>query len=310
MNDNNRASVALIGVGNSALSDEGVASRVIHEVARKAPPGIDVVDAGLPGPGLIDLVEGRKKAVIIDAVDAGRPPGTVYRFVPNQVISTRSDRSCSLHQGDVLQYVKLAEVLGMAPVEVVLIGVQPQSLSAGRKLSPAVAAAVPEAAAMALAEAALTQRDSAVYCRMKGQPALERPEIMRLSRKSEYACLAMIDLAEHYGAEPVNMTDLAKRKRIPKKYLEQILLMLKRTGYVKSTRGPGGGYGLARPPQRISLAEIIRLMDGALAPVESVSKYFYEHTPVEANKKLTRIFKDIRDYAASKLEQTYLSDLF
>ena len=132
---------------------------------------------------------------------------------------------------------------------------------------------------------------------------------MRLSRKSEYACLAMIDLAEHHQTEVVKIVDLSSRRAIPKKYLEQILLMLKRAGFVSSARGPGGGYKLAKPPERISLAEIIRLMDGALAPVESVSKYFYEHTPVEANKKLTRVFKDIRDYAAKKLEHTYLSDL-
>ena len=132
---------------------------------------------------------------------------------------------------------------------------------------------------------------------------------MRLSRKSEYGCLAMIDLAQHYGAEPVNMTELAERNAIPKKYLEQILLTLKRAGYVGSTRGPGGGYKLAKPPRRISLAQVIRLLDGPLAPVESVSKYFYEHTPVEANKKLTRVFKEIRDYASKKLEHTYLSDL-
>ena len=131
---------------------------------------------------------------------------------------------------------------------------------------------------------------------------------MRLSRKSEYGCLAMIDLAEHYRAKPVNMTDLSKRKSIPKKYLEQILLTLKRAGYVRSSRGPGGGYQLAKLPRRISLADIIRLLDGPLAPVESASKYFYEHTPMEANKRLIRVFKDIRDYAARKLEGTHLSD--
>jgi len=131
---------------------------------------------------------------------------------------------------------------------------------------------------------------------------------MRLSRKSEYACLAMIDLAEHYKAGLVTIVDLARRKAVPKKYLEQILLILKRAGYVRSTRGPGGGYQLAKPPRRISMAEIVRLMDGPLAPVDSVSKYYYEHTPLEASKKLIAVFKDIRDYAAKKLEHTYLSD--
>ena len=118
---------------------------------------------------------------------------------------------------------------------------------------------------------------------------------MRLPRKSEYACLAVTDLAEHCGAEPVTMTDVAKRKTIPKKYLEQILLSLERAGYVRSTRGSGGGYELGKPPRRISLAEIARLLDGPTARVESVSRYFCEHTPVEGNKKLTRVFKDIRD---------------
>ena len=132
---------------------------------------------------------------------------------------------------------------------------------------------------------------------------------MRLSRKSEYACLAMIDLAEHDQAGLVKMVDLAGRKAIPRKYLEQILLILKRAGYVRSARGSAGGYKLAKPPQRISLAEIIRLLDGPLAPVESVSKHFYERTPVEANKRLTRVFREIRDYAAKKLEHTHLSDL-
>ena len=165
-----------------------------------------------------------------------------------------------------------------------------------------------ESAAMAIAEDPLTQRSSAAYCCMNDEATSGRFDAMRLSRKSEYACLAMIDLAQHYRVKPVNMTDLAKRKGIPKKYLEQILLALKRAGHVKSTRGPGGGYQLAKPPRRISLAEIIRLLDGPLAPVESVSKYFYEHTPVEANKKLIRVFKDIRDYAAKKLEHAYLSD--
>jgi len=143
--------MVVIGVGNRALSDEGIGSRVACEVRQKAPPGVEVVDAGLPGPGLIDLLEGREKAVIIDAIDAGGPSGTVYRFGLDHAASTRPDRSCSLHQGDVLQYAKLAEALGIAPREVVLVGIQPESFSPGEKLSPAVEAAVVEAAKLVLA---------------------------------------------------------------------------------------------------------------------------------------------------------------
>jgi Rrf2 family cysteine metabolism transcriptional repressor len=131
---------------------------------------------------------------------------------------------------------------------------------------------------------------------------------MKLSKKSEYACLALIDLAENQ-ASLVKINEISLRKAIPKKYLEQILLLLKGAGYVKSIKGAGGGYKLAKTPDKITVAEIIRLIDGPLAPVESVSKYFYEHTPIEQNQKLVRVFKDIRDYIANKLENTTFEDL-
>jgi Rrf2 family transcriptional regulator, cysteine metabolism repressor len=132
---------------------------------------------------------------------------------------------------------------------------------------------------------------------------------MKLSLKSEYACLALIDLAENSGKTVVKIDEISKRKGIPKKFLEQILLSMKNAGYVKSRRGPDGGYCLAKKPSQINLAEIIRLMDGALAPVESVSVYFYDSTPIEQSPQLISIFKDIRDYIADKLENTTFADL-
>lgn len=176
MNDEPRANVVVIGLGNRALCDDGVAGRVICAVAKKAPPGVEVVDAGLPGPGLIHLLEGREKAVIVDAVDGGGPPGTVYRFRTDDAASAQPDRPYSLHQGDVLQYVKLAEALGMSPREVVLIGIEPENCSPGQKLSPAVEAAVGEAAELALAEVDLTQQPPAVHCCMNNEVALGQPE--------------------------------------------------------------------------------------------------------------------------------------
>ncbi|MDD5750481.1 MAG: Rrf2 family transcriptional regulator [Candidatus Pacebacteria bacterium] len=132
---------------------------------------------------------------------------------------------------------------------------------------------------------------------------------MKLTTKSEYGLLALIDLAGYYGKNLVKAQDIAKRKKIPIKYLEQLLIILNRAGYVQSTRGIMGGYRLAKAPDKICLAEIIRLMDGALAPVSSASKYFYSHTPVEQCQPLLRVFKDIRDYIAEKLEKTTLADL-
>lgn len=132
---------------------------------------------------------------------------------------------------------------------------------------------------------------------------------MKLSRKTEYACLALIDLARNYEQGPIKIIDISMRNNIPKKYLEQILLILKGSGYVKSLRGAEGGYKLSKHPSQITVAEIIRLIDGPLAPVESVSTYFYECTPIEQNEKLINIFKDIRDYISNKLESTNFEDL-
>jgi len=132
---------------------------------------------------------------------------------------------------------------------------------------------------------------------------------MRLSSKSEYACLALIELAQNYDSGWITIEGISKRQSIPKKYLENILLLLNRAGYLISRRGVHGGYKLAKDPGGITIAEIVRLMDGALAPVHSVSKYFYEHTPIERNKNLHELLSQIRDYIANKLENTTFKDL-
>ena len=150
MRDENQPKVVVIGVGNTFLSDDGVANHVLREVARRAPPWVDVVDAGLVGPGLLDLLEGSRKAVIVDAVDARAPPGTVWRFHPHD--ATAADLHLSLHEGNVLSYVKLADALGIGPGDVVVVGIQPESLRAGEQLSTAVRRAVSKAANLVLRE--------------------------------------------------------------------------------------------------------------------------------------------------------------
>jgi Rrf2 family cysteine metabolism transcriptional repressor len=133
---------------------------------------------------------------------------------------------------------------------------------------------------------------------------------MKLSTKSEYACLALIVLARNYQAGRLcTIAQIAEEQDIPKKYLEQILLALKRAGHVKSYRGADGGYKLARGPSEISVAEVVRLMDGALAPTESVSRYFYDRTPIEKSEKLLAVLKHIRNYISDTLENVRFSDL-
>lgn len=133
---------------------------------------------------------------------------------------------------------------------------------------------------------------------------------MKLTARSEYALLALLYLARNKGGKaPIPVAAIAEAEEISPKFLEHILLALKRAGYVKSSKGQHGGFHLAKPPDRIALAEVIRLLDGALAPTESVSKYFYESTPIEKEKGLVNVFKDIRDYVSRKLEETTLADL-
>jgi Rrf2 family protein len=132
---------------------------------------------------------------------------------------------------------------------------------------------------------------------------------MKLTSRSEYALLALVYLARRNAEGYVSVETIAGAQNIPQKFLEQIMLTLKHARYVRSSKGQHGGYCLARPADKITLAEIIRLLDGALAPTESVSRYFYESTPIEREKPILKVLKDIRDYIAEKMESTSIADV-
>jgi Rrf2 family cysteine metabolism transcriptional repressor len=132
---------------------------------------------------------------------------------------------------------------------------------------------------------------------------------MRLTTKSEYSILALIYLARRGPKGFVKMEEICTAYEIPRKYLEQLLFILKRSGYVKTKRGAEGGYSLAKPAEKVTLAQIIRLMDGALAPTESVSQFFFSHTPLEKEEKVIGVLAEIRDYVSQRLEATTLAEL-
>jgi Rrf2 family transcriptional regulator, cysteine metabolism repressor len=132
---------------------------------------------------------------------------------------------------------------------------------------------------------------------------------MKLTTRSEYGLLALIYLARHQDEGFISIDVIAKAQAIPPKFLEQLMLALKRAHFLRSAKGQKGGYQLAKKPNQISLAEVIRLFDGALAPTESVSENFYESTPIEKEKRLTKVFKDIRDHVSNKLEKTSIADV-
>ncbi len=132
---------------------------------------------------------------------------------------------------------------------------------------------------------------------------------MKLTSRSEYALLALVYLARRNVDGYISVETISEAQNIPPKFLEQIMLALKHAKDLRSSKGQHGGYRLAKPADKISLAEIIRLFDGALAPTESVSQYFYESTPIEKEKQLIKVFRDIRDYVSDKMESTTIADV-
>ena len=93
---------------------------------------------------------------------------------------------------------------------------------------------------------------------------------MKISTRGRYALRLMLDLAEHGGDGPVRLRDAAQRQALSEKYLEQIIAVLRGAGYVRSVRGPQGGYVLCRPPESYTVGMILRLTEGSLSPVECV----------------------------------------
>ena len=134
---------------------------------------------------------------------------------------------------------------------------------------------------------------------------------MKLSKRGEYGLRALQDLAAHYGEGPVPNKELAERNNIPSRFLEQILLTLKHGHIVHSQKGPRGGYYLARPPEQINLAEIVRLLDGPLAPISCVSETAFKpcRCPDMEACGLRRVMREVRDIVVDIMERTTLADL-
>ena len=134
---------------------------------------------------------------------------------------------------------------------------------------------------------------------------------MRLSRRSEYGLRALVDLVGHRGEGPIALAALAERNRLPVKFLEQIMATLKHAGIVRTTLGAHGGYALAADPSAVSVGRIIRLLDGALAPLACVSLRYYEPCScVDATTcQLRDVMIDVRDAMLEILDKETLAEL-
>ena len=150
--------VLVLGLGNPLQADDGVGCRVIEALegaltGSELPPGVEIMDAGTPGVGLINLLEGRQRAIIVDAAEMGCQPGEVVRFRPEDVTLTGSTARFSLHRTAVADALALARALNLPLPEIVIFGVQPGAIGWRDELSPEVAAAVPGLVAAILEEA-------------------------------------------------------------------------------------------------------------------------------------------------------------
>jgi Rrf2 family protein len=133
-----------------------------------------------------------------------------------------------------------------------------------------------------------------------------------LSRKSKYGLKALLVLARKAGSGPVLISELAKREKIPQKFLESILLELKRHGVVQSRKGKGGGYFLHRDPSSVTFGEAVRVLEGPLALVPCVSQMAYMKCTECIDERTCGVriaMKEVRDATADILDRMTLADV-
>ncbi len=145
---------------------------------------------------------------------------------------------------------------------------------------------------------------------MGGKDEDGRVSGMRLSMKSDYALRVLFTLVEERGRGPVPIRELAEQNDVPKRFLEHIMLDLKRQGWVRSLPGSKGGYILDRHPESISMGQVVRLFDGVLAPIGCVSISQYEPCSQQHRCRFRRILLNIRNEVARRMDGASLAEVF
>jgi hydrogenase maturation protease len=133
--------VVVIGLGNPLMSDEGAGVRVVQRLLDSADrfPSVDFADAGTGGMSILHLIRGRDKAIFIDCARMGEEPGTIRKFTPQEIKSTKALAHQSLHEADLIRIIDLAGQLGQCPAEIVIFGIEPEVVGSGIELSETLA---------------------------------------------------------------------------------------------------------------------------------------------------------------------------
>ncbi|MGD9109844.1 MAG: hydrogenase maturation protease [Phycisphaerales bacterium] len=129
--------VAVLGIGNILMSDEGIGPRLIEKLnaCNENFPFAEFIDVGTRSMSLLHLMANRRKAIIVDCALMGTSPGTIKRFTPQDVSSIKQLRHFSLHEADVLGIIEMSRRLGQCPKDIVIFGIEPKSIELGQSLS-------------------------------------------------------------------------------------------------------------------------------------------------------------------------------
>jgi len=130
---------------------------------------------------------------------------------------------------------------------------------------------------------------------------------MRISAKGEYAIKAMLDLALQYEKGLIPIQEIAGRQGIPQRYLEQVLLLLKRAGFLTSKRGSAGGYQLLRPPREITVGSVLRVIEGSLERVEATKRG--SGSALDYSRDLTELWGQVSTAVSEVIDRVTFEDL-
>jgi len=153
----NRKPILILGVGNIIQRDDGIGVHVIKEMKKNPlPTNVELFDGGTLGYDLLGIIEERKKVIVIDAVKGQKPPGTLYKFLPSDVpVGNNYD---SLHQLGIIEAIRLAELQNKVPNQIVIIGVEPETIDWGLSLTGTIKEKIPKIISLVMDEIIVTTK--------------------------------------------------------------------------------------------------------------------------------------------------------
>ena len=159
--------ILILGIGNMLLKDEGVGVHVVRKMKDlPLPDNVEVLDGGTAGFDLVDFIADRKKVIVIDAINAGEKPGTIY-FLTEENLDIKPKAIMSFHEIDFLDAIQMSETMGNRPGEIVVIGIEPKDMSDGTELSPEIEEKIPDIIKIVMQEIGLNSHELVMQSRVK-----------------------------------------------------------------------------------------------------------------------------------------------